>query len=380
MDQPAKESSFTSYAAKRYRGRAVYLFAFDIAYELKGEPPDRILGLRADEYAILPTKRSPRQMFFYRPRQIQMAPRTCNTPDGPVEVVIRIKVFGIGAVSIQVSVPFAVDSLTDLIAFHDLKLDSQTLDQHVTDLACRIQTDLGDRCIRPMANLVSEAYTIFCIDELPPSPSGTALSAEKWLNDNVRQVAGLLMEEPDDSRLSSQEAEESTGRFVSYYSSDLAVVDWDAALVVGQSEGLDDILHIAELANVQLSELQSYDRQLDVTLDQSYRDLSGWKVHANRAVLKNLREIHVDMARFTDELENITKFFGDWHLARIYANLSERFHLAEWHRIIDNKLKTLGDLYQLLQHERNNFWMVVLEATIVLLFVLDLLLLFMGKS
>jgi uncharacterized Rmd1/YagE family protein len=81
------------------------------------------------------------------------------------------------------------------------------------------------------------------------------------------------------------------------------------------------------------------------------------------------------MARLTDELENITKFFGDWHLARIYQQVCRRFHLADWNRIINEKLQTLADLYQLLQQDRNNFWMVVLESTIVLLFVIDLLLL-----
>ena len=46
---------------------------------------------------------------------------------------------------------------------------------------------------------------------------------------------------------------------------------------------------------------------------------------------------------------NITKFFGDWHLARVYENVSARFHLADWHKTIDSKLKTLDDLYQLLK-------------------------------
>ena len=41
-----------------------------------------------------------------------------------------------------------------------------------------------------------------------------------------------------------------------------------------------------------------------------------------------LREIRIDMARFNDELPNTTKFFGDWHLARIYEKLSARFHLS----------------------------------------------------
>ena len=64
----------------------------------------------------------------------------------------------------------------------------------------------------------------------------------------------------------------------------------------------------------------------------------------------------------------ITKFFGDWHLARIYEHVSARFHLADWHRTIDDKLETLDDLYQLLNHDQVNRWMLMLEVTIVLLF------------
>ena len=85
-------------------------------------------------------------------------------------------------------------------------------------------------------------------------------------------------------------------------------------------------------------------------------------------MLQELRELRIDLARFSDELSNITKFFGDWHLARIYEAISARFHLADWHKTIDGKLKTLDDLYQLLHHDRTNRWMLVLEATIVLLF------------
>ena len=91
-----------------------------------------------------------------------------------------------------------------------------------------------------------------------------------------------------------------------------------------------------------------------------------------------MREIRIDLARFSDELSNITKFFGDWHLARIYENISARFHLGDWHRTIDEKLKTLDNLYQLLSQDRNNRWMLTLEVTIVLLFVIDLVLLGLG--
>jgi hypothetical protein len=95
-------------------------------------------------------------------------------------------------------------------------------------------------------------------------------------------------------------------------------------------------------------------------------------------VLRVLREIRIDLARFSDELMNITKFFGDWHLARIYGGIAGRFHLADWHRSLEEKLKTLDELYEILKHDQNNRWMLMLEVTIVLLFVIDLIMLFLG--
>jgi uncharacterized Rmd1/YagE family protein len=65
-------------------------------------------------------------------------------------------------------------------------------------------------------------------------------------------------------------------------------------------------------------------------------------------------------------------------LARLYQALSARFHLSDWHHTIDEKLKTLDELYQLLQSDRNNRWMISLEVTVVLLFVIDLVIIYFG--
>jgi hypothetical protein len=165
---------------------------------------------------------------------------------------------------------------------------------------------------------------------------------------------------------------------LTYYRNDLVVIDWDAALLIGEKDNLNDILHVMELANVQLLELAAYDRILDGSIDAAYRDLSYRGPRVKRDAQRNIREIRVDLARLSDELQNITKFFGDWHLARIYQSLSGRFHLSDWHSIIDEKLRTLNDFYHLLKQDSVNFWMIVLEATIVLLFIIDLLLLLMS--
>jgi hypothetical protein len=208
------------------------------------------------------------------------------------------------------------------------------------------------------------------------SEDGTALNAEHWWRANRRAVASLLTQEPDIDHLSKQEADESTGRYLSYYEHDLVVMDWDAALIIDERQNFDETLYVMELANLQLAELEAYDRILDGALERSYRDLTSRSTRGGANTLRELRELRIDLARFSDELSNITKFFGDWHLARIYENISARFHLTDWHRTLDGKLKTLDDLYQLLSHDRMNRWMLILEVTIVLLFVIDLIILF----
>jgi hypothetical protein len=223
-----------------------------------------------------------------------------------------------------------------------------------------------------------EDYTVVCVYEVPVVGEDSADRAEAWLSANRREIGALLAQEQEAARLSEREIDESIGQYLTYYSSDLVVVDWDTALVVGERESLDEVLHVIELANVQLLELSVYDRVLDSSLDRAYRDLDRPSVKLRRETRRNLREIRIDLARLSDELLNTTKFFGDWHLARIYQALSSRFHLPDWHNIIKVKLTTLGELYQLLHQDWINFWMVVLEGSIVLLFVIDVFLLFVG--
>jgi hypothetical protein len=201
-------------------------------------------------------------------------------------------------------------------------------------------------------------------------------------------VAALLTQEQDLESLSLQEAMESTGLYLSYYESDLAVIDWDAALLVDEPEDFEEFLHVAELANVQLMELGVFDQILDEAVERAYRDLRKGPPAAGDAshrpwrgrgdLRRDLGEIRIDLERLRDELFNITKFFGDWHLARVYQHLSARFHLAEWSRTIEDKLRTLNEFYQILKSDQTNRLMVILETLIVLLFIIDLVVLIVG--
>ena len=359
-----------------YRGEVVYIYAYDIAYDIKNEPVEKILTQPTRDYLVGPSKRIPRQMFFYRPRIADFAPEKRVLRSGEsLEISKSVKIFGVGAMTVQVRVPFEVERLEDLVGYHDLKFAQGGLEEEVAEFAESVRKDIAPYCVRPVPALMqAEAYTVFCVAWLP-EVEGQGVRAEDWLTANRRRVAALLMQEENAESLSEQEVCESTGLYLSYYGDDLVVVDWDSAIVVGQQDALDDVLHIMELANVQLVELAAYDRVLDEALQVAYNDMNRQTVRSTRKMLENLRELRIDLARISDELSNITKFFGDWHLAKTHRNLADRFHLGDWQRIIGEKTRTLDGLYQILLQNRFNSAMFVLEVTIVLLFIIDLVVL-----
>lgn len=382
VNQPqATERKGPPPTVKGYSGEVVFVYAFDVAYEMTRQPVTELLGQPVAQFVVDSSKRSPRHLFFYRPQMVRLPPLERIGPYGPVRVQRIVKLLPVGAISITVRVPFEVRQIEELVAFHDLQFSNGSLHQEVLSLAEEVRRELAAHFVRPVASLADEeAYTVFCLRSPLVTEDGSPLRAENWLKANRREVAALLTQEPDIDHLSKQESDESTGRYLSYYEHDLVVVDWDAALILDEPQHFDETLYVMELANLQLAEMEAYDRILDDALERAYRDLSVQRIRGRSGIMRELREIRIDLTRLSDELSNITKFFGDWHLARIYENLAARFHLSDWHRTIDDKLETLDNLYQLLNHDRTNRWMLVLEMTIVLLFIIDLVVLIMGAK
>ena len=363
----------------RYVGEVVYMFAFDVAYEMTRHPVRELLGQPVAQFVVDASRRNPRHLFFFRPQMVRLPAQERLGPHGPVRAEFAVKLLPVGAISITVRVPFAVAEFQDLVVYHDLQFSNGSLAEEVRRLAEQVRHELNDHYIRPVQQVPEEeAYTVFCMEAPVLDRDGHPLPAESWLKAHRRQVAALLTQEPETEKLSVQESEESTTRALSYYEHDLVVVDWDAALVIDKPNNFDEPLYVMELANLQLAELEAYDRILDEALERSYRDLGGRRTRSQRDVLRELRELRIDLARFSDELQNITKFFGDWHVARIYEAIAARFHLGDWHRTIDEKVKTLDDLYQLCKADQNNRVMLNLEITIVLLFIVDLVILVLG--
>jgi hypothetical protein len=346
-----------------YQGAVVFLYAFDVAFEMERGHIDRLLGAPLVAEGLIDDKRNPRRPERERALVAQLPPIEIEGPAGPLRIERRISVMRFGAISVRLRVPVEGVGLAALVKWHDLRLASGSIHDLARTLATSAHQELMPVWIRPRSELpAEEAYTVFCLET--PVPETTP-----WFSDNRRAIAALLTQEADASLLSEQEVMESTIRTLSYYRHDLAVLDWDAALLVDRAKGLEETLGIIELANLTLAELEAYDEYLDSVVELAYRDVGG---RNRRGVLRALGELRIDLARTSDALGNITKFFGDWHLARVYAALGDRFHLSDWQRTTDAKLRMVDGIYQVLKQDQNNRWMIALELTVVALFIADL--------
>src|SRR3569623_937526 len=167
-----------------------------------------LLGQPVAQFVVDASKRSPKQLFFYRPQMIRLPPLERLGPQGPVRVERSVKLLAIGAISIMVRVPFSVGSIEELVRFHDLQFSNGTwLYDEVRALASEVQRELRANLVRPWPSLNDEeAYTVFCLHGPLRTADGAISPAEAWLNENRRKVAALLTEETDPARLAVQES------------------------------------------------------------------------------------------------------------------------------------------------------------------------------
>ena len=69
---------------KGYTGRAIYLYAYDIAYEMTRQPVTQLLGQPVAQFSIDASRRNPRHLFFFRPQMVRLPPMERIGPNGLV--------------------------------------------------------------------------------------------------------------------------------------------------------------------------------------------------------------------------------------------------------------------------------------------------------
>jgi len=363
-------------AAKALEGEVVYLYAFDVANEIITRRVQEILSEKPFPFEIRMDRTLPKDMPLYKPLAIEPHSLSAKLQGTPVRLLIRV--YDVGVVTVMMRVAFETDLLTDLLPFHNPQLDNgESLDTVASRLCREVYESLRDFMVgRNESPSPPEAYTVFCLTAI-----NGVQDVNAWLAEQKREVAGLLTETPA-NQLSEAQVTEVLRIQRTFETSDLTVIDWDAALVVDLTGYVDDALYALELANLQLEEFRVMDRRLDQYLDGAYEDLERRRLPlfgAASKTLHHLRRFRVDVAKLADEVTHITKFFGDWYLARVYLGARDRFYLDQWRSSVEQRLAQLDKLYSVVHAEVNERRMLWLEIIIVIFFALDLILLFWGK-
>ncbi|MFA6433559.1 MAG: hypothetical protein WCW52_02575 [Elusimicrobiales bacterium] len=175
-----------------------------------------------------------------------------------------------------------------------------------------------------------------------------------------------------------------TENVLQYADNDLAVIDWNSALLV-EPDGQRDVADVIEFSLTHLLEFRYYDDLLNLKLDELY-DTIEQKKEGIINIFKNFyadiaeesSTKYIEFSEFLGRIENSLKTVGDPYLATVFRSSAEQFRFDDWRKSISRKMKTLADITQLLQGEVNSKRSHWLEIIIIVLIALEMVPMFMA--
>jgi hypothetical protein len=348
-------------------------YLFDVAEAIALEMVPTLLQGQATAAVFAPKATIPAYLQ-YQDRPLLVDGDALRQPDVN-DFRVRAKIYPYGVVSLAFSRSFS-GRWDELLTWGQRLLEADGLERRADACARQLIDRIGPALDTPRTTYLAEDYVVFGVTALE-----APRTADGLLEDHGDAIAHLLRGER--AGLSRQEREEVLRHRLSYMADDLVVPTWNTAFVFDTPAGLQAALEIFEFANSQLLEFRYYDALLDFELSRIYADLQKprWYDAFGRRRLRAANQLHslfIDVNELTDKTENALKFVGDVYAARLYGLVAARLGLDHWKENVRDKLKTLDDIYRFavdqLQVARGH----LLELTIVLILVFELVLFFMG--
>lgn len=349
------------------------LFLFDLAEEIVLDDVRHILGA-TEAQGSSSKAAAPGYVRFERPPVLERAGTITAAPGESFEAHLRY--FDVGVISVELERRIETD-WEGLVRLTSRWTSSTELENQAASLARARADRLSSAIRRPYGEWLMEDYHIVHL-----SDAANPVSAEAVLKDHGGQIAQIIRSEA--FPLSEAETREVLSSRMSFYPSDLLVVGWMAALVLETPENVTPIIQLLEYANVQLVEYRRYDDLLEKVLTHAYgalghpRNAPIWSWRLNREAEK-LNALRLEVMDLTERTDNALKFISDMFYARAFRMAAARVGVEDYRNIVEDKLRTAGELYDYMVSKYRDARMFVLEALIVLILIIDLVFLFRGK-
>ena len=319
----------------------------------------------------------PHHLRFERPPSIE--PSGLMALDTGESVEVTTKYYDYGVVSIEMELPFEGD-WDSLVSQSSRWTNATELENRANDLLSVALKRVSPALVRPYKTWLREDYFIVHLPEIA-SPDCTTLSAGDLLSSRAREIAQLVRGES--VPLSDAERQEVLQSSISYSRNDLLVVGWTGALVYGHTEVAEMTIQMLEYANTQLLEFRHYDGLLTQLLDGVYRSLerksgvaAAWRLSREAASLNTIR---LDVMELTEKVDNAIKFLSDMFYARLYNLAAAKVGVPDYRALVDQKLRTAGELYRFMVDQFNQTRSFILELAVVIILIIEFFFLFRGK-
>ena len=360
------------------RGNLRKLMLFDVGESFDLDAIQRAIGPQAG-----PVKRSfPRRtpdyvQYEHAPIVEHVAPIHLSSGES---LTCTLKYYEYAVVVVQVEIPFACD-WERLIRYASQFLEFEELESLAREVAAKRIREIAPPRLRPAARWLQEEYLVTEVAECS-EPGCEPLNAMDLLERHRDDIARLLR--GDEQPISPKTAEETVNASLSYAPTDLVVAGASSAFVFDRTDDLAVTTGILEYVKMQLLEFRYYDELMSRLLSDVYDALekkrnpllSRWTLPRDS---ERVNTIRLDVMELTERVDNAIKFVGDAFYARVYRMAAGRIGVEEYRALVDEKLRTVGELYEFMVDQFDEARSFVLEVAITILALLDVILLLRGK-
>ena len=314
---------------------------------------------------------APEYVRFERPPVVESGdPIRLSTGES---ATASLRYFDYGVVSLQFDLQFDTD-WPGLIALSNQWIEAGEVEQSGTNAVRARLARLGSAIHKPYAEWVDEAYYVIHLREVGDLKTGSAMPAGGLIAEYGCEISQVIRGERQ--VLSESEQREVLSSGISYYPSDVLLVGWLAALIYDTPEGAAPIIQLLEYANTQLVEYRRYDEILTDVLKDAYAALerrggpfSRWRLAGDARHLNRLR---LEITELTERTDNAIKFLSDMYYARAYRLAANKVGAGDYRSLVDQKLRTAGELYEFMVNEFRESRAFILELMVIVILIIEL--------
>lgn len=356
------------------KGSILVYHAFDLGWEIDLEKAEKNLLEKQQTTSRFKFSKDPRRAIIIKeaPLSLELGQEKITINSKIYNSNIFTKIWDYGAITIAIEIilenPTPWNEIELIADFLENKNDLEIIAKKIKD---EIKTIINPSIKMPYEWEQFEDYIIYFFTKID------GISNPKEIFEKV-DVAALIMGEVG-NKLSPIASIPVTDNYIQYYENDIAIIDWDSALII-EPTGTKDISDAIEFSLTHLLELRYYDYMIDKKLDQLYSELENQRKGFKKIIKSNYSKIAEEATRnyieFSDligKIENSLKTVGDPYIATVFRTSAEQFRFDDWHKSISRKMNTLFQITQIIQAELNAIRGHILEIIIILLIAIEVI-------